>query len=577
MDRVTQYAKDVLAGKYVVGKRVIQACQRHLDDLEKSKLAPFIYRFDVEQSLEIIDFAETLVLVEGMDEPTTVKLFGFQEFILGSLNGWVRKEDGYRRFRVSYVQLGRQNGKSLISGVLATYYGNFYGYQYPQIYLTAPKMDQAKIVFNEIVKFLDGDEDLAETFTVKDYKSIIECLFTNGKIRALGRDTKTIDGFRPFYGSIDEYHAHETNQMFKLLEGGTRNLKESLISIITTAGFELNSPCYKEYEYDCSILDGAFTNDQRFIFISEIDEKDDPFDPAVWIKANPVSCSTSFGIETLMGVAAEAEAKRGDELRDFMTKICNRWVQMGKNKYMNNEHWVKGYTKKSLADFKGHRCYVGLDLSSGGDLTTLAFVIPYYEIEKGIQVKKYFVDTHSFMPSKRLGDHILSDNAPYDIWEKDGLITLTETLGGVKTDYKYIIAHLNEAIEKYDLHVAAIGYDPHNADAFLNDLEETGIDSIMITQSAKYLNDATEDFRLECEAGNVLHPKDNDLQNWSVINATVVRNSFKEIKIDKNSTEQRIDPIDAILDAYKLAMKDEEGFNPENALEDWLDETDWLD
>ena len=98
VDRVTEYCKDVLNGKIVAGKLVKLAAKRHLDDLEKSKLAPFKYEFDVEKSLDIIDYAETLVIAEGED-PIQVSLYPFQALILGSLNGWVTKGTGDRRFR----------------------------------------------------------------------------------------------------------------------------------------------------------------------------------------------------------------------------------------------------------------------------------------------------------------------------------------------------------------------------------------------------------------------------------------------------------------------------------------------
>lgn len=56
------------------------------------------------------------------------------------------------------------------------------------------------------------------------------------------------------------------------------------------------------------------------------------------------------------------------------------------------------------------------------------------------------------------------------MWLRQGLITATETLGGVKTDYKYIISHLKKLQEEYNLKYRFIAYDPHNAGGFLNDL-----------------------------------------------------------------------------------------------------------
>ena len=45
---------DVVSGKITAGEYVRLACQRHLDDIEKSKAAPYKYYFDVEKSEEII-------------------------------------------------------------------------------------------------------------------------------------------------------------------------------------------------------------------------------------------------------------------------------------------------------------------------------------------------------------------------------------------------------------------------------------------------------------------------------------------------------------------------------------------
>ena len=227
------------------------------ENLEKAKAAPYRFYFDVEKSEEIINFAEELTIAEG-EENEHVTAYPFQCFILGSLNGWRTKEKSYRRFRTSYVQLGRQNGKSFINGILACYYGNFDGYKYGKIFCTATKQDQANIVFDEVAKFINSDEDLSEWFKVHDHNHTIDCLLTHSEIKALSGDTKSLDGHRAYLGIVDEYHAHKTNQMYKLLEGGIKKLKSALISVITTAGFDLKSPCYKLYEYCCNLLKGVF-------------------------------------------------------------------------------------------------------------------------------------------------------------------------------------------------------------------------------------------------------------------------------------------------------------------------------
>lgn len=273
-DRTTQYAKDVLAGKIIAGELVKLACKRHLDDLERSKLATFRYYFDVEEANDLLEFAETLTIAEG-EEQQQVVLYPFQCFILGNLNGWRTKEKKYRRFRTSYVQLGRQNGKSFLNGILAAYYGNFTSYQYPKIFCAATKQDQANIVFEEVAKFINSDADLSELFRIHEHNHTIECLCTNGEIKAISGDTKSLDGHRPYLGIVDEYHAHKTNQMYKLLEGGIKKMKSALISVITTAGFDQKSPCFALYEHCKTILRGGTSIDTQFCYIAEMDEKDD--------------------------------------------------------------------------------------------------------------------------------------------------------------------------------------------------------------------------------------------------------------------------------------------------------------
>ena len=545
-DRCTQYAIDVLAGRINAGNLVKKACQRHMDDLEASKTAPFVYWFDVAASNEIIDFAEELEIAEG-EEREKIHLYPFQCFILGSLNGWKKKEGNYRRFRTSYVQLGRQNGKSFLNGILACYYGNFTAYQYPKIFCTATKQDQADIVFDEVKKFIRSDKDLDECFKIHDHNHTIECLITNGVIRSISGDTKSLDGHRPYLAIVDEYHAHPTNQMYKLCEGGIKKMKQALISVITTAGFNLNAPCFKLYEHCKRILQGATRVDSQFIYIAELDEGDDIWLPENWIKANPTLAYDQEALENLVPIATTARDMGGEDLRDFMVKQLNKWIQWSNHTYLRDMEMWK-------------RC------ASDRDLTTIVFVSPFYVDGKN----KYFIHSHSFMPAKRVQEHIDTDLAPYDVWVDHKLITVTETMGGIKTDYRYILAYMQAMVDAFGLVPRLICYDPHNASAFLQDLEATGYDSLEIHQTAKALSDPTEDLRLEIEAGNVEYNRGEELLTWSIANARTICNNYGEIKIDKDQATQRIDPIDALIDAWKVAMCGDTVQTTEEIVDEWL-------
>lgn len=555
MDRVTEFAKANVKNKKDFGEDARLAFKRHIDDLARSKKNDpnFPYRFDEEKAEDIIELANKLTIAEGEgNEQFTCA--GFQEFILGSLFGWVHKETGKRRFTDSYVQVARQQGKSVLNAILGIKCCNFDNYNYGQIYCTATKADQARIVLKEIIKFINADNDLKELFDIKDYKSEITGKITSTVIRALGRDTHTIDGFRPYLGIVDEYHAHKDNQMYKLLKGGTRKLKQSLISVITTAGFNLNAPCYDLYKYCRRVLRGIDVNERQFIYIAQMDEKDDIWDPKNWIKCCPLTGKDPELVAAMQEDARKAQSMGGAELRDFLTKALNIWVTNAETAFLDLAEWEKCGSDRDLKDFIGKQVIVGLDLSSGGDLTSYCLEFPYEDEETGD--RKYFLHSHSFMPSHRLQEHMdLEDNAPYVIWQKQGLLTVTTAAGGIKTDYKTILSSLHDIVDKYQLDVMAIGYDPHNASAFLLDLEDFGCDLIEIKQSARSLNDATIDFQLEVKAHNMEYNKGNVLLTRSMNDAILSEpNSFGEIKIDKMLQKNRIDPCDAAICAHKIAM-----------------------
>lgn len=554
-DFVTRFAKANEKNKKRFGEDARLAFKRHLDDLKRSKKNDdtFPYVFDEEKAKEIIEFANKLTITEGAgDEIFTCD--DWQEFILGSLFGWVHKDTGKRRFTDSYVQVARQQGKSVLNAVLGMYCSNFCNYNYAQVYCTATKSDQAKIVLKEVIKFIDADADLSELFETKEYNGEVRCNLTQGIIKALGRDTKSIDGFRPYLGIVDEYHAHKDNQMYKLLKGGTRSMKESLVSVITTAGFNLNGPCYELYKYCRRVLRGIDVNDGQFIYIAQMDEKDDIWNPDNWIKCCPFTGKDKELMSRMQTDAAKAKSMGGDELLDFMTKALNQWVTSSETAFIDLKDWEKCASGRTLDDFNGSAAYVGLDLSSGGDLTSLCIEMPY--INEDTEDKCYYIFSHSFMPKRRLQEHMdKEDNAPYVIWERENLLTVTTAGGGVKTDYKTILKYLHEIVDTYELDLQAICYDPHNASAFLLDLEDFGCDLIEIKQSARSLNDATKDFQLEVKAHNIEYNEDDKLLTRSMNDAILSEpNSFGEIKIDKMIQKNRIDPCDAVICAHKVAM-----------------------
>lgn len=567
-DRVTEYASRVVAGKVVAGELHILACKRHLNDLKRQRTTEFPYYYDPIKAQEIIDYAETLTIAEGT-EPKPVRLLDSQAFDLGATFGWFNTSNNKRRFRRRYKSMARQNGKTFENGIIGTYIAGFGGYYYGKLFTVATKKRQARLAWEEMSKFITIDPDLNEYFDVKDYKSVIEALETFCTIEALSKEAGLDDGFRAIFASVDEIHQHKDNKIYKALYNGTRALDETLVSMITTRGDNLNSFCKEMDDYAIKILRGLSTAEDFFIDIYCLDKDDDIWDPSNWVKANPFIASNPSKFEILKTDAQTAKDMGGSELRDFMTKSLNMWTVNTDDTFVDPAKWKECETEKTLEDFRGCSCWVGLDLSSGGDLTTIA-------LEFVTEEQKYYFHTHSFMPRGRLMEHIQTDLAPYDIWEKEGLLTVTGGTGDFKNDYKFIISYLRELRDRYELSYSGIGIDPHNSDGILADLEDFGVPITLVTQSCKNLNDATVDLQLSVKSNNVEYDKRNELMTWSFVNAVIVRNSFDEIKVDKksNTRYKRIDPVDACIDAHYLELK-YKSTDLNDVMDDYLSAMGW--
>lgn len=581
-DRVTEYARHVVnTGRYpdtghLCGALHILACKRHLDDLEKQETEHFPYFWDVEAAERVLAFAETLTLAEG-SEPKPLRLMGCQSFDVGCTFGWKKTVNGKRRFRRRYKSISRQQGKTMENGLQGTYIGGFSGYKHGKLFTVATKKRQARLAWEEMAKFIKIDPDLGELFTIKDYKNLIEAKETECTIEALSKEAGLDDGFRSIFASIDELHQHKDNSVYKAIYNGTRSLPETLVSMITTRGKLLNSFCYEMDKYAQDVLRGLTTAEDFFVDIYCLDDGDDIWDEANWSKACPFTCADAERLATLRQDAQTARDMGGMDLADFICKSLNMWVKNTDDQFIDPDAWRACGSERRLGDIAAEYkdCWVGLDLSSGGDLTTLALEFP-------MEGSRYYLYSHSFMPRGRIEEHVETDLAPYPEWEQQGCITVTGGSTDYMNDYKFIVKQLKDLRDRFGLNFLGIGIDPHNAAGVMQDLEEFGCPVVQITQSARSLNDATVAVQLLTKGGQFEYDRQNELLTWSVVNAALVRNSFDEIKVDKKpgARYKRIDPVDAVIDAHAVMMLSTGGDEPidvNEALNDYLALMGWAD
>ncbi|ECQ1732407.1 terminase large subunit, partial [Salmonella enterica subsp. enterica] len=93
VNAANQYARDVVRGKIVACQFVIQACQRHLDDLMAEKSKSFRYRFDKDLAERAAKFIQLLPHTKGewAFKRMPITLEPWQLFVVCCAFGWVNK------------------------------------------------------------------------------------------------------------------------------------------------------------------------------------------------------------------------------------------------------------------------------------------------------------------------------------------------------------------------------------------------------------------------------------------------------------------------------------------------------
>lgn len=573
-NRLIRYATDCISGKIISCKKHKQACSRFLRDVKREESGEASFYWDDQEAKKIIKWFSFLRHSKGVLAGKPIKLTDWQQFHLCQLYGWRRKEDGYKRFKKSFVEVARKNAKSQEEAGVALYEISVQATKNKEVYeyyTAGVKRKQSKIVFEEAKLMLNGSP-LKKKFKLT--KSAVTHIKTGSYIEALSKDDgQNGDGTNPAGLIVDEYHQHKTTEFLDLGLGS--NTKESLLMIITTAGMDLTYPCYtQEYNYCSKVLDPNVDvdNDEYLIDIMEIDPGDDISNEDNWKKANPIRMTYPAGRDKIRGdykVATEIPEK----MIAFLTKMLNMWVQQKENGYMNMEKWKKCEVKKLPIDIKGRPVYVGFDMSAKIDLTSVAFVIPYRNgkmDQTGREITEYIVLSHSFIPNQeKLMERVFKDKVPYDAWERQGFITITNS---EIVDQNVVMDYVLNFCKENELDIQTLCFDPANASKLMIDLSDEGYIVEEVYQSHKSLNEATQGFREEVFMGTVCYLY-NPVLNYSMSNAVIKKNNGL-IKIDKDATTKRIDPVDATLCGYKLARYHEFTNAREEALDKFL-ENEW--
>lgn len=554
LSRMKKYCAAVLDGEEIACQKHKWACMRFLRDLESQEQENFLYRFDFERGQRFLDFMQLFEHTKGPLSGKKKIPEPIEEFIFGNIYGWVNKKTKYRRFRNGYWQVARKNAKSQDLAIVALYEMAGMGESASEVYIAATKKEQTKYVFEEAERIYKRCDFLKDKFTVK-YGTMHHEKSDSTFTRMTEEDKKKGDGGNPQCGIIDEYHAHETDEFYNILTSGMKTRVQPLLLIITTAGFNLDFPCYKdEYEYISKILnpDTEVYNERYFAMVNELDKDiegeliDDINDKKAWEKANPILRKSAEGMEALESELLVAKDKP-EKMRDFLTKSMNVWVSMPEAGYMDMAKWKRCACVGPMPSFSGKSCIIGMDLSAKIDLTSICFEF--------LQGDDYYIFSHSFMPEDTINERRNMDRVPYDTWVRDGWLT---AIPGAVVDYRVVKNYMLDRVKNENWDIEEICLDPWGTLQLATDLQDEGLTVVEVVQGIKTLSEPTKDFRAMVYLKRVIH-ENNPVFNYALGNCIIDKVDRNEnIILNKKKSRSRIDPVASAINAHSRAMVYEE-------------------
>lgn len=544
VDIANKWAKQVVLDKIPACKWVKLACERHLNDLKRSKNKDFPYKFDPRLAEKKIAFVELLPHTKGewAMRRMTITLEAWQKFGIACTFGWVRKKDGFRRFRESYWEVPRKNGKSVIAaGVALNMLAND-GEFGSEVYAGATTEKQAWEVFKPARLMAIRSPDFVETAGILINAGSLEIPEEGSVFEPIIGDPP--DGQSPHCAIVDEFHEHPTSALYDTMQTGMGARRQPLIFTITTAGFNIEGPCYDLRGRVQEMLLGTVPDDELFGWMWTIDEDDDWTDPKVLTKANP-----NFGVSVYSDYL-ESQQRRAiqnaSKQNAFKTKHLNLWVS-SRTAYFNMEKWQAcADNTLKFDDFSDVPCLMPIDLASKVDIC--ARINLFYRVENG-KLHYYCIDPRFYLPE----DTVMNGDEKqvldrYQKWMNQGVL---EVHDGSENDFSLVASDLINDAKKVPL--TEVPYDEWGGFQVSRDIEDAGYETVKMPKTTKTFSPAMKELVAAISSGR-FHHDGHPILSWMIGNVISKPDANENDFPRKEKSSKKIDGAVALLMGINRAM-----------------------
>ena len=488
-----------------------------------------------------------LRIPEGKDVGLSFRLRPFQrDIVLGIYDNVVPT-------RYAIISMAKKNAKTTLSGALMLL--NLCGPESTtnsQLYSTGQSRDQAAVIYELAAKMVRASQEIRAVTFCRDSAKELVCSERGTRYKALAADAHTAHGKSPKLVIHDELGQVRgpRSALFDALETADGAHEEPLSIIIST-----QAPT--DADLLSMLIDDALKKEDpaTVLFLYTADEsgregdKEWAFAEEAMRQANPAygdflsATSIQTKAERAIRMPALEATYRNFNLNqriDPTTPLIARLV------------WQSCAGAPDRAALGG-TVYAGLDLSARNDLTAIAYMAAYED-------KTWHVWVEFFAPSIGLLERSRRDRVPYDVWAREGLITLTP---GASVDYEVPATRLLEICEKYD--VASVAFDRWRMDVFTkelarllgvethaDDMAERVLEAVPLKPHGQGFRDMAPaiDAMESALLNQQVRHGGNPVLTWCAANARATRDPAGNRKLDKSKATGRIDGIQALAMAF---------------------------
>ena len=520
-----QYADDILMGRVKACKNIILACKRYKEWFKRED----IY-FDYDEVDRRIKLVSKMKHFKGKSNGKPFILLPFQQWIFANLFGWKYKDTNLRVIKKALLFMARKAGKTALAAAICLTQLLLDNNNGQEIDFVANSGQQAKIGFEMTKGFAKSLDPKGLLF--QRFRDTIKMPTTMSEIDVLNADGMTLDGRNASTFIQDEFAAAKNWDVWNVMISSQGFQEQPLAIAITSANFLLDGyPCYEWRKTIIEILRGEKSDDSTFAALYELDDDDDWMnDEDSWIKANP---SLGQTIEKQF-LREQVQAAKNQTSLEFNTKTkhFNIFCQ-------SVETWIPDtYIKDcmqviDLDKLKGEPCYGSADLSAVSDLTCTTVMFPPNG-DREYFPDKYIFKTFIYLPSSALEESI--NKQTYKNWINRKEAILTE---GNVVDYDHILKDQVDFMENnpYSLFT----YDNWNATQWAINATTEGLPLEPFAQNLGNFNKPTKYLEILIRSGRCVIDK-NSAVLWCFNNVRLKTDYNDNVKPDKNTNEQKIDP-----------------------------------